>query len=135
MACFSELAAILSEKMTVIWIGGNDDIELNCLLSEKTGIDATNRFSILGLVELGKKAMFAVTNDSAPMHALSCSGIPVFGIFGPTYARRTHALGQLENVITANGKIALNDNDFKPDDISNISLEMVINKLKTRQLI
>lgn len=132
---FSELASALSKSLTVVWIGGDDDKELNETLSKKTGINATNAFSIIGLVELGKRAKFAVTNDSAPMHILSCSQIPVFGLFGPTYARRTHALGQLDNVITANNLIAKNDSDFEPQDISGISVEMVLNKLKAKKLL
>jgi ADP-heptose:LPS heptosyltransferase len=132
---FSELAQVLSEKLTVIWVGGDDDVELNNSLSKNTGINATNAFSILGLVELGKKARFAVTNDSAPMHILSCSQIPVFGLFGPTYPRRTHALGQLENVITPQNKIAKSDAEFEPQDISKITLDMVLNKLKSKKLL
>ena len=69
------------------------------------------------------------------MHILSCSEIPVFGLFGPTYARRTHALGQLKNVITAQTKIAKNDQSFVPDDISNITVDRVINKLKQQSLL
>ena len=132
---FKELAAKLNSLYKIVWIGGNDDIELNSALSADTGINATKQFSIFGLVELGKHARFAVTNDSAPMHILSCSQIPVFGLFGPTYPRRTHALGQFDNVISANEQIARNDLEFKPSDISNISLEMVIKKLKQHKLI
>ena len=132
---FSDLASTISKTLSIIWVGGNDDAELNETLSKDTGINATNAFNILGLVELGKKAKFAITNDSAPMHILSCSQIPVFGLFGPTYARRTHALGQLDNVITASNTIANNDRDFKPENISNISLDMVLNKLKAQKLL
>ena len=129
------LAQILDKSFTVIWIGGNDDKELNQSLSQDVGINATNAFNIFELAELGKRAKFAVTNDSAPMHILSCSQIPVFGLFGPTYARRTHALGQIDNVITVNNIIAKNDHEFTPQDISNISLDMVVNKLKEKNLI
>jgi ADP-heptose:LPS heptosyltransferase len=132
---FSDLASEIEKYLKVIWVGGDDDKELNDKLSKSTGINATNAFSILGLVELGKRAKFAVTNDSAPMHILSCSQIPVFGLFGPTYARRTHALGQLSNVVTANNHIAKNDNDFVPQDISNITLETVLNKIIAQNLI
>lgn len=132
---FKELAARLKDLYRIVWIGGNDDIELNHALSAGTDIDATNQFSIFGLVELGKHARFAVTNDSAPMHILSCSQIPVFGLFGPTYPRRTHALGQFDNVISANKQIARNDHEFKPSNISSISLEMVLEKLKQHKLI
>ncbi len=132
---FSELASTISKTLNIIWIGAKDDAKLNEALSKGTGINATNAFDILGLVELGKRARFAITNDSAPMHILSCSQIPVFGLFGPTYARRTHALGQLDNVITASDTIANNDHDFRPEDISKISLGMVLNKLNAQNLL
>ena len=132
---FLKLATYLSKQHKIIWIGGIDDVELNKSYSKEIGIDATNQFTILALSELGKKAAFAVTNDSAPMHILSCSGIPVFGLFGPTYARRTHALGQFDNVITAQKDIAKNDKEFIPEDISKISVEKVINKLNKKNLL
>ena len=132
---FNELASKLNDLFEIVWAGGNDDVELNHALSAGTGINATNQFSIFELVELGKHAKFAITNDSAPMHILSCSQIPVFGLFGPTYPRRTHALGQFNNAISANKQIARNDLEFKPSDISNISVEMVLNKLKEHKLI
>jgi ADP-heptose:LPS heptosyltransferase len=132
---FSELASTIRKTLNIVWIGGNDDTELNEALSKETGINATNAFNILGLVELGKRAKFAITNDSAPMHILSCSQIPVFGLFGPTYARRTHALGQLDNVITASNIMANNDYGFKPENISNISLDKVLNKLNAQKLL
>ncbi len=132
---FKELASKLNSLFEIVWVGGNDDVELNRTLSAGTGINTTNQFSLFELVELGKHARFAITNDSAPMHILSCSQIPVFGLFGPTYPRRTHALGQFDNVISANKQIALNDLEFKPSDISNISLEMVLNKLEEHKLI
>ncbi|MCG8379798.1 MAG: glycosyltransferase family 9 protein [Proteobacteria bacterium] len=132
---FLELAKKINQTLEIVWIGGNDDIELNELLSKETGINATGAFDILGLAEFGKRAKFAVTNDSAPMHILSCSQIPVFGIFGPTYPRRTHALGQLQNIITASDDIASNDESFKPEDISRIPVDKVLNKLKNQNLI
>jgi ADP-heptose:LPS heptosyltransferase len=132
---FEELALHLKNYFNIVWIGGMDDVELNKQLSKSVGIDATNAFKIFDLVALGKKAKFAITNDSAPMHILSCSQIPVFGLFGPTYPRRTHALGQLENVISANKIMACNDNDFKAADIADISIDMVLDKLKMNQLI
>ncbi|HIF51200.1 MAG TPA: lipopolysaccharide heptosyltransferase family protein [Thiotrichaceae bacterium] len=132
---FADLASNLSKSLDVVWIGGNDDIELNKTLSINSGINATNTFNIFGLVELGKRAKFAVTNDSAPMHILSCSQIPVFGLFGPTYVRRTHALGQIDNVITVNDMIAENDYSFEPQDISKISFDKVLNKLRDKKLL
>ncbi len=133
---FEALAIRLSKSHDIVWVGSKDDKELNRGLSARVGVDATDAFSIYGLVELGKNARFAVTNDSAPMHILSCSQIPVFGLFGPTYARRTHALGQLENIITADDKpMALNDNEFEPSEIANISIDKVLNKLDEKGLL
>jgi len=92
---FEELGAKLdSAGYRIIWIGAEADIQLNKKLSNTSGIDATNVFSLPELAELGKHAQFAITNDSGPMHVLSCSNIPVYAFFGPTNWRRTHAIGQ-----------------------------------------
>jgi len=101
---FRELAGALAEYgLTPVWTGGRDDRELNRELARHAGIDTAGLLSVLELVELGRHAAFAVTNDSAPMHILSCCNIPVYGLFGPTDWRRTHALGQARHVITAPG--------------------------------
>ena len=98
---YAELAAALKSRgLQIVWIGGEDDATLNRALSGAVGIDATGRFTVAELAELGRHARFAVTNDSAPMHILSCSGIPIFGLFGPTDWRRTHALGQGAYIIS-----------------------------------
>lgn len=97
---FVTLAAKINELgVAVIWIGAKDEIELNRELSSRIGVDATNQFSFQELVELGRHASLAVVNDSGPMHLLAASGIPVFGIFGPTNYQRSHAVGQLDNVL------------------------------------
>ncbi len=82
-----------------VWIGRGADRRVNERLARDVGIDATDRFGIAELAELGRHARFAVTNDSGPMHVLAASGIPVFGLFGPSDWRRNHALGQADNVI------------------------------------
>ena len=110
-------------------MGGPDDYELNTHLTKSSGINATGDFDVLSLAELGRRSKFAVTNDSAPMHILSCSKIPVFGIFGPTYPRRTHALGQIQNVIYPDN-MPNNDDEFKPKNISKVTVDDVISKIK-----
>ena len=132
---FKELALILKKSFEIVWVGGDDDANLNAHLAKFAGINATNNFDILDLAELGRRAKFAITNDSAPMHILSCSKIPVLGIFGPTYPRRTHALGQIQNVICPNNIIAKNDMEFTPKNISIITIADVIGKIKKQKLI
>ena len=92
---FAQLAALLADAgLQVIWTGGDADREINARLAAITGLDATGEFRVPELAELGRFARFAVVNDSAPMHILSCAGIPVYALFGPTDWRRSHALGQ-----------------------------------------
>ena len=84
---------------SVIWIGAEDDREVNQRLSKEVGMDATGAFSYMDLVALGHHAAFAITNDSGPMHLLSLAGIPVYAFFGPTDWQRSHAMGQQEHVL------------------------------------
>lgn len=116
--------------LEILWAGGPDDIEINNDLAASLGHDITGQFSIPEEVELGRHARFAVTNDSAPMHILSCAGIPVFGIFGPTDWRRMHAVGQQHHVIALDKLTGNRENAFTPQDISEIPLTMVIEKLQ-----
>jgi len=129
---FADLAGQLAGRGYLpIWIGGADDRELNRRLAESVGIDASDCFSILEVAELGRHARFAITNDSAPMHILSCSGIPVYGLFGPTDWRRTHALGQRRHVITAEADAP----EFRPTSLDRLPVERVLSRLRTDQLL
>ncbi len=104
---FDRLAVMLEQGgLRVIWLGAGADSALNARLALAAGIDATGAFDIPALAELARHARFAVTNDSGPMHAVSAAGIPVFGLFGPSDWRRTHALGQRAHVITNAGDCA-----------------------------
>ncbi len=85
-----------------ILVGSQEDIEINAYISEEIGIDATNNFSVLQLHLFGKKAAYAITSDSGPMHILASTGIPVFGFFGPTSWVRSHAAGQGHRVLNNN---------------------------------
>jgi len=98
---FAALAKALEARgYQVVWVGAGSDAAGNTALSSEVGVDATNQFSINELVELGRRSCFALTNDSGPMHVLSCSGIPVYAFFGPTNWRQSHALGQAARVLT-----------------------------------
>lgn len=96
---FLRLATMLEETgIRCVWIGGKEDRDINSSLAAKAGIDATEQFTLLQLYWLGKKARFAVTNDSGPMHVLALAGLPVYSLFGPTNWLRSHAVGQKERI-------------------------------------
>ena len=69
------------------------------------------------------------------MHILSCSNIPIYGLFGPTNPRRTHVLGQKNRVISASSCIPSSDDKFNPEKISKITLSSVLEKIKRDNLI
>ncbi|ADJ29307.1 glycosyltransferase family 9 protein [Nitrosococcus watsonii] len=99
-AHFVTLGTILEQQgIVVIWVGGSEDAALNQTLSQNIGMDATGVFSLLELVALAHQARFAVTTDSAPMHAIAAAAIPVYALFGPTDWRRSHAVGQQQRVL------------------------------------
>lgn len=130
---FAELATELAGRgFMPVWVGGPDDRDLNRQLAQAVGVDASDNFPVLELAELGRHARFAVTNDSAPMHILSCSGIPVYGLFGPTDWRRTHALGQGHNVISAQSEP---ETTFRPESLDQIPVERVWSRLQADGLV
>lgn len=97
---FAALAAMFEKRgLRCVWVGGDEDREINRGLAQKVGIDATSTFSIIQLALLGRDARFAVTNDSGPMHILAAAAIPVYSFFGPTSWIRSHAVGQKERII------------------------------------
>ena len=91
--------ALAERGYAVIWIGANEDRDVNRRLARQVGMDASGAFNLLELAALGRRAEFAVVNDSAPMHILSASPLPVYALFGPTDWRRSHGLGQAERVL------------------------------------
>ncbi len=98
---FLKLATrIATAGVHCIWTGAAEDRNVNDELSRHVGIDATERFTILQLYLLAKDALFAVANDSGPMHIFAASGIPVFSFFGPTSWLRSHAAGQATRVFS-----------------------------------
>jgi ADP-heptose:LPS heptosyltransferase len=49
--------------------------------------DAAGRLSVLGLAALVERCALVVTNDTAPVHFGSASGVPVFAFYGPNTPR------------------------------------------------
>ena len=136
---YDQLAVkISSMNKTIVWVGGNDDLEINKSLSSITGINANNLFTFSELAELGRHASFAITNDSGPMHILSCANIPVYALFGPTNWKCAHATGQNGRVISAQGNSDLifgNNNTFCPFPLKTISTEIVISHLTSDRML
>ncbi len=127
---FAEIAKKLClNGFEVIWLGGKDDAELNAQLTLAAGINATGEFNLSEIVVLGQNARFALTNDSGPMHVLSCAGLPVYALFGPTDWRRYHALGQMDRVISLDKPQAVWDEEklagVDRKDLSRLSPQMV----------
>jgi len=97
---YKKLALMIEERgMTCVWVGGDEDRELNASLSKTAGIDATNVFSLMQLYLFGKTARFMVGSDSAPMHIVSAGGAPAYGFFGPTSWIKNHGAGQQDRVV------------------------------------
>ena len=121
---------ISAHGLVPIWIGGPDDATENQrLCAIAGGFDATATFSLPALAQLARHARFAVTNDSGPMHVLAASGIPVFGLFGPSDWRRNHALGQREHVIACVECVEEFRGRITAECLDQISCEMVWNRL------
>ncbi len=97
---FLELAqALAGQGLAVVWLGSDAERDLNRRLAGAVGVDATAAFSLAELAVLGGHARFVLSNDSGPMHVLSLADVPVYALFGPTDWRRSHALGQQDNVL------------------------------------
>lgn len=100
-AAFRELARRLAERgFNVVWIGGADETDRIRRLASGCGVDAAGLFTLPEIAGLGRRAAFALTNDSGPMHVLAAAGLPVYAFFGPTDWRRSHAPGQAGRVLT-----------------------------------
>ena len=127
---FAEAAQMLSSAgYQILWLGAGDDALINEELAANVGVDTTDVFSILELITLARFARFAITNDSGPMHVLSCADLPIFALFGPSDWRRNHAIGQRENVISLNKSNSVwRAKDFtalQKKDLASISADMV----------
>jgi len=97
---YQQLALALEDRgLSIIWLGGELERDLNSRLAGVTGIDATAVFSLAELAVLGRHADFALSNDSGPMHLLASVSLPLYAFFGPTDWQRSHALGQAAHVL------------------------------------
>jgi ADP-heptose:LPS heptosyltransferase len=119
-----------------VWIGAGPDCGTNAALTRSAGgIDASDAFGIAALAELGRRARFAVTNDSGPMHVLAAANVAVFGLFGPSDWRRNHALGQRANVIACVECCPEYSGLRTADCLDRLSVDMVWQRLDASALV
>jgi len=129
---FSGLGGLLQDAgYCVIWLGGPDEAGLNRHLTDTAGVDASHVFSFEEIIALGQGARFAITNDSGPMHLLSCCRIPVYGLFGPTDWRRSHAVGQAAHVIS----LDRDGEAFVPSALADLPLTQLVARLRADALL
>ncbi|HKK16291.1 MAG TPA: glycosyltransferase family 9 protein [Gammaproteobacteria bacterium] len=125
---FLSLAIMLEQHgYRVLWTGSADERASISHYVDQAGMDISGRFTINQLAELGKHAVFALTNDSGPMHILATAGIPVYAFFGPTNWRRHHAVGQEQYVIAAGNN---SQGTFSPAPLEQITVEDVARRLQ-----
>ena len=128
---FGELAAhIRAAGFVPVWLGTESERTLNRALMEEGDIDSSGAFSIAELAHLARHAVFAVTNDSGPMHVLSCAAIPVFALFGPSDWQRNHALGQQAQVIAGVEVLAAYRNQRTANCLSEIPVALVWDRIR-----
>ena len=133
---FGAFAERLRQRgLAFVWLGAEPDRAFNRELVRHGGIDATAAFDIAELAELGRSARFALTNDSGPMHVLSCAGTPVFGLFGPSDWRRNHAIGQSQRAIACVDYDPRYRHHASADCLAAISVDDVWAKLSVEGLI
>jgi heptosyltransferase-2 len=87
---YPTLAARLAERVTVVAVGGTDDVELGDQIvaavrpsGRPAGTDC-GRLTLRESAALIGRASVLVTNDSAPLHLATAMGTPIVALFGPT---------------------------------------------------
>jgi heptosyltransferase-2 len=87
---YPTLAARLAERVTVVAVGGTDDVELGDQIvaavrpSGRPAVNACGRLTLRESAALIGRASVLVTNDSAPLHLATAMGTPIVALFGPT---------------------------------------------------
>ncbi len=97
---FGKLISLL--PIDTVIVGSKSDISVaNEILatSERKSVSLAGKTNLHELIEVMKRALFVVSNDSGPMHIAAALNIPVFAIFGPTDPLRTGPYGGNHTVI------------------------------------
>lgn len=80
------IKGLIEKGINICLIGGKEDVLLGKELSGISPLcfDFTGILNIRESYQLIKQSICLITNDSAPLHLGSASGIPTLAIFGPT---------------------------------------------------
>jgi lipopolysaccharide heptosyltransferase II len=81
------ISSLISQKHTVLLLGGKDDIEISNEVKQHisgTVFDFTGKTDILQAAALIQRCRLFVGNDSSLLHIAAALGIPTVSIFGPT---------------------------------------------------
>lgn len=87
---YAALAAKLAERVTIVVVGGTDDVQLGDEITRAVGqsggqaVNACGQLTLRQSAALIGRATVLVTNDSAPLHLATAMGTPVVALFGPT---------------------------------------------------
>lgn len=87
---YAELAAKLGKRVTIVVVGGTDDVQLGDEIGRAVGqaggqaVNACGQLTLRQSAALIGRATALVTNDSAPLHLATAMGTPVVALFGPT---------------------------------------------------
>ncbi len=102
-ASWARLAELLAAKeVTVVLTGSPSDKNLaDAILRESKApiLNLAGRTTVSQLAVVLKRAAFAVTTDTGPMHLAAALGTPVVALFGPTAPWRTGPFGQGHEVV------------------------------------
>lgn len=105
---FRELALLLMDRLRrpVIWCLGEPELE-RMRPEERRALEALGELSVcpslVGLLELLRRAAVLVGNDSGPGHLAATVGVPVVSLFGPTDPEVWQPLGPRVEVVRAPG--------------------------------
>ena len=95
----------LNQNTPLILTGGSEDEDqihkLRDLLEEGLVHSLVGRLSLGEALCLFRRSKLMISCDSGPMHAAAAFGVPVLGLFGPTYPERTGPWGPQHRVLQA----------------------------------
>ncbi len=100
---FGVVASMLPVRSVVI--GSKSDItdsETVVSYSKGKSVSLTGETTLREMIEIIKKAVFMLTNDTGPMHIAAALDIPVFAVFGPTDPEKTGPYGEGHTIIKSN---------------------------------